>query len=287
MHRNFKLMTLVLLVAGVAIGADRPNKTENKKRMGCEISKQIADVRCFGAAGDGKTDDTGAIEAAFQASHSIRVPDGVYLINCDATPDKTWVSGGILPQSDSTINFAPHAVLKCKPNRTGHYVALRLKDVTNIHIVGGTLDGSRDSVSAPNTEWGFGIGCWGCQHITLESVTAINFWGDGFYFNSSSDHGHTVPASDIQAKRLVARNNRRNGASFISVLGWKCVECRFEFTAGTAPQAGVDIEPGGDGIVRDWECDNCEFTNNGAYGIAVGGFSGPLIENVKLIGGRA
>jgi hypothetical protein len=252
------------------------------------LSQAAENVRRFGAAGDGKKDDTAALQAALDHSRSIHIPDGTYLISCDAPANKTWTSGGLSPQSDSTVTFAPRAILKCQPSKTGHYVALRLKDVNHVTISGGTLDGNRTAAAATapaNTEWGFGIGCWGCQHVTLRNITAQNFWGDGFYFAASKDTGQT--SQDIQAHELRAKGNRRNGASFISVTGWKCVHCRFELTAGTAPQAGVDIEPGRAGVVRDWECNDCEFTKNAVYGVAVGGYSGPLIDDVRLIGGRA
>jgi hypothetical protein len=250
------------------------------------FSQPSENVHRFGAVGDGKRDDTAALQAALNHSRSIFIPEGTYLISCDAPTDKTWTSGGLLPQSNSSITIARHAVIKCAPNSSGHYVALRLKDVNHVTISGGTLDGNRDSASAPaTTEWGFGIGCWGCQHVVLKDITAQNFWGDGFYIAASRDTGQT--SQDIQARALRAIHNRRNGASFISVTGWKCVDCVFELTAGTAPQAGVDIEPGRAGVVRDWECNNCEFTRNAIYGIAVGGYSGPLIDDVRLIGGRA
>lgn len=238
-----------------------------------------------GPKGDGVSNDTAALQSMLNSSLTVFVPKGTYLITCDSTPDKKWASGGLAPRSNSRIVLAPGAVIKCTPNKTGHYVVFRLKDVDHVSISGGVLDGNRDAVVAPKTEWGFGIGCFGCEYLTLENVTAENFWGDGFYLGTSPD-SHK-PALAIHARGLVAKNNRRNGASFVDAVQFSCRECRFQDSGGTDPQAGVDIEPGGFGTVKQWECINCEFLHNAGTGIDVDGFSGTRIEDIRIDGGRA
>jgi hypothetical protein len=251
----------------------------------CRLVSQIPDAQKLGAKGDGITDDTAALQLMLNSSHSVFIPDGTYLIACDAPTNRKWSSGGLIPQSGSKIVMGTHAVLKCTPNRTGYYVAIRLYNVKDVQITGGALDGNRAAVVAPKTEWGFGIGCFGCKDVTIQDVAARNFWGDGFYFGFNPETRQ--PSKNVRAARILAQGNRRNGASFISLIGFTCSHCQFESTAGTAPEAGVDIEPGGYGTVQDWECIDCTFYNNATYGLAVGGFSGPLIDDIRLTGGRA
>ena len=82
------------------------------------------DITSLGVKGDGKTDDTDAVQAALDKGiDSLFFPAGKYLMGTVTVP------------ADTTIRFAPRAVLKINP--------ARLKDKTVIMLAGDrvTLDG--------------------------------------------------------------------------------------------------------------------------------------------------
>jgi polygalacturonase len=77
------------------------------------VSDLVVNVKDKGAVGDGRTDDSAAIQAAIDAvagtKGTVLVPDGVYLVE---TVGKTRVKLG----SDMTLKLAQGAVLKAIPN---------------------------------------------------------------------------------------------------------------------------------------------------------------------------
>jgi polygalacturonase len=73
-------------------------------RRGNQTGEKGNNVRDFGAAGDGKTKDTAAIQKAIDAGGMVCFPPGVYL------------SGTIYLKSNGGLNLAPGAVLKASPD---------------------------------------------------------------------------------------------------------------------------------------------------------------------------
>lgn len=106
-------------------------------------------VRDFGAVGDGKTDDTAAIQRAIDAGGAVRFPSGTYL------------TGSVYLKSDGGLDLEPGAVIKAHPDLskwprrdclTIHQAMVRddfsglhlicAVGVTNVFIRGGTVDGN-------------------------------------------------------------------------------------------------------------------------------------------------
>ena len=78
-------------------------------------STLTVDVKDKGAKGDGKTDDTAAIQSAIDdvagANGTVFVPDGIYMV--DAVRGKSLRLG-----SDMTLKLADNAVLNAFPNKS-------------------------------------------------------------------------------------------------------------------------------------------------------------------------
>lgn len=66
----------------------------------------------FGAKGDGKTDDTAAIQAALDASSFVFIPDGTYMIDASYQGYASVGEGGIKPNNGQTIIMSKNATLK-------------------------------------------------------------------------------------------------------------------------------------------------------------------------------
>ena len=108
-----------------------------------------ASVREFGAKGDGRADDTAAIQRAIDAGGVVQVPAGVYL------------TGSLYLKSDGGLDLDPGAVLKAHPDlakwprrplleeresmprfKSSCLHLLCAAGVTNVFLRGGTVDGN-------------------------------------------------------------------------------------------------------------------------------------------------
>jgi parallel beta-helix repeat protein len=214
----------------------------------------IVNVKALGAFGDGIHNDTAAIQAAIDeiggTGGSVQIPDGVYLV--DAV-------NYLHLQSNMTLNLSSGAVLKAIPNSQANYSVLRIDGVTNVNVIGGTLQGERTQHQGTSGEWGMGVDIHNSSNITIEGLSTIDMWGDGIYIGDSS--------TNIQVCKVLADNNRRQGISITSVNGAVVKDSIFQNTNGTAPSAGLDIEPNPGETVNNVQVLNSQFNNNWGTGI--------------------
>jgi hypothetical protein len=250
-------------------------------------AKDVVDVRAFGAKGDGKTDDTAAMQAALDAGagRTVVVPRGTYLVLADGHRDGG--RGGLVPRSGTRLVLAPDAVLKAKPTRSSDYIVVRLEGVSHVVIKGGTIQGDRDTHLGRDGEWGFGVGIFGASDVLLEDLTVRDCWGDGVFIEEGQP-GFSVMPRRITLRRVRATNNRRQGLSILGVEGLTVVDSIFERTAGTPPSAGVDIEPDGAGHrVSNVTFRNCIFRNNAGCGFVASATTGDDVAGLRVLGGTA
>lgn len=114
------------------------------------------------------------------------------------------------------------------------------------------------------SEWRHGISLLGCENACVENLTVRETGGDGIYlgvFEKLRGCRHIV------IRNVIADANHRQGLSIISGSDILIENCVFKNTAGTAPEAGLDIEPSKDRqfaeriLVR-----NCLSENNAGGG---------------------
>ncbi|RID99987.1 right-handed parallel beta-helix repeat-containing protein [Simplicispira hankyongi] len=225
-------------------------------------AKPMIDARAQGAAGDGITDDTkalqGAIDQASVAGGVVVVPDGVYLV--DAVK-------GVRLKSDVVLKLSENAVIKAAPNGSTNYSILRIENASNVAIIGGVLLGERYQHQGTKGEWGMGVSLAAATNIIIKNVVSKDNWGDGFYIGGNS--------KDVSFCSVVADGNRRQGMSIISGENILVTGSSFINTKGTAPQAGIDIEPDAKEMVRGVKIVNSKFWNNSGAGIASYAAFGP------------
>ena len=199
------------------------------------IAADVINVKSFGARGDGEHNDTAAIQAAIDAAGTktttVFIPPGEYKI--DAVQSLTLKSG-------ITVQMTPDTILRVIPNSAARYAVLTVNGVENVRILGGVLIGDRRQHFGITGEWGMGIRITGAKNIVVQGTTCNEFWGDGFYIGETATG---KPSENIRLVDIKADRNRRQGLSLISGKSIEIVDASFTNTNGTAPAAGMDIEP--------------------------------------------
>ncbi len=147
------------------------------------FSAVLHNVRDYGARGDGRGKDTGALQAAIDAAE--KEGGGVVFV-----PAGNYLCGTVHLKSDITIELAPGATISASHDRgdfdpyeklayqTGsddettyfHYGLLTGENIHNVSIVGaGSLDGNRAKRGGPKP-----IAFKNCQHVAIRGITVKN-----------------------------------------------------------------------------------------------------------------
>lgn len=92
----------------------------------------------------------------------------------------------------------------------------------------------------PKAEWRMCLALRGVKNVLVEGLRAESSGGDGFYVSGNSVRRW---AEDVTLRNCAAEDNHRQGISVISAVNLLIDNCRFASTGGTAPEAGIDIEP--------------------------------------------
>ena len=120
------------------------------------------------------------------------------------------------------------------------------------------------------SEWRHAVAVYG-SGTTVRDLTILSSGGDGVYVAGN--------AQDVTLENLVCRDHHRQGISVISATRLRVRRCRFEETAGTAPQCGVDIEPNRlTDRLEDILFEDCVFDRNTSGGMTlhIGGLKRPI-----------
>jgi hypothetical protein len=231
------------------------------------LTRCDVDARAHGAAGDGATDDTAAIQKAIgltPAGGTLCVPDGTYMIDA---------ARSLVLKSAFRLKLAPGTTLRARPNNLGGYAVVRAVDKTDIVIEGGVIQGERMQHQGTTGEWGMGIDIRGSRGVTIRRVQVRDCWGDGIYLGRGKT---SITNEDIDIVDVVARNNRRQGISIITGRRVAVVRARLAETAGTPPAAGLDIEPNAvDEPIEDIQILDLTTERNAGGGLAIQLGSGP------------
>lgn len=235
-------------------------------------SPLVVNVRAKGAKGDGQTDDTAAIQKAINevggTGGTVYVPNGIYMVRGTG-------KNRLMLRSKMVFKMADHATLRVIPTSFDHYSALRIHRVSDVAVVGGTLEGERAQHKNQKGQWGMGIFIGrDTKRVTIVGVTAKDMWGDGFYITR---------ATDVALCSVVAAHNRRQGLSIITANRVLVINSVFRDTRGTRPSAGIDIEPDRpDQLVANIRIERSKFIDNAGYGVNIAGKRG-RVANVQIL----
>jgi polygalacturonase len=228
------------------------------------IGSTSLNVRNFGAMGNGSTDDTTAIQTAINRLPStggtIVVPAGTYMINA---------LKGISLRSHTRLSLATGATLKAIGNSAQRSWVVKVWNVNNVEIVGGVVMGERTTHRGTSGEWGYGINIQGSSKVYVHDITVSNAWGDGLLVGATGWGSSAVLSNGVTLNRVTSKNNRRQGLTICPANQVYVVNSTFTGTNGTAPQAGIDIEPATQGKVTQVRLENTTLSNNVGNGLEV------------------
>jgi polygalacturonase len=248
-------------------------------RSSLELEKMnpsaVVDVATFGAKGDGVTDDTKALQDAIDkvaagGGGTVVIPPGKYMINTDTSLKLRSRVHLVLADTNT------HLV--AIPNDTGRYYVVLIREVSDASITGGRIIGERYQHTGTTGEWGMGIGIYrGSRNIRISNIRVSDCWGDGVICAGTA----ALPCEYVTLKKVVSDNNRRQGLSIIGASNITVDSCQFLNTNGTAPSAGIDIEPDA-GIARDISITNCTMAYNKGVGVLMYENSQSDIHNIEV-----
>jgi hypothetical protein len=210
-------------------------------------------------------DATAALQAAFDSkARRVLIP---YM-------GKPWIVRPLELRSNQEVDLAPGVVLLAK---RGEYrdvkdSLLTARDVENVTIrgYGATLRmWKRDYQNPPykKGEWRMGVEMQGAKHVLIEGLRVEDSGGDGFYVDGGKSR---LWSEDVTIRDCAADGNHRQGISVISAVNLTVENCTFSNTEGTAPQAGIDLEPdAANQRLQNIVIRNSVFENNQGSGMDV------------------
>jgi polygalacturonase len=236
------------------------------------------DVRDKGALGDGAHDDTAAIQAAIDAlpvtGGTVTIPGGNYMIDA---------ARSINLRSNVRLQMADTATLSAKANNLERSYIVKVWRANNVQIIGGRVVGERVGHRGTTGEWGYGINIQGSNNVQVIGTHISDCWGDGIWIGGLGRRANVKVSTNVTLDHVVSTNNRRQGLSIGPVRGVTVTRSTFSNTHGTKPQAGVDIEPQGQGPARDITFSECTITGNQGSGLEIHeNVSGVVLKNCKV-----
>ncbi|HKT29559.1 right-handed parallel beta-helix repeat-containing protein [Dyella sp.] len=224
----------------------------------------VINVRDKGAKGDGVHDDTHAIQSAIDSlpakGGTVLVPKGTYMIDAMRS---------INLRSNMTLQLAPDATIAALPNSSQRSYMIKVWNVNNVNITGGTIIGEREGHTGAGGEWGYGINIQASNHVHVSDVHIAHCWGDGMWIGALGKAPNAVPSTDVSVDNVVSTENRRQGLSIGPVNGVTITNSTFSNTHGTMPQSGIDIEPQTQGQANNITIDHCNLIDNRGSGLEI------------------
>lgn len=233
---------------------------------------QILNVKNFGAVGSGAVDDTGFIQAAFDA---VPATGGVVYF-----PPGTYLARLLRPKSNTKILGTKGSTLVYRGTGAAAYDALiafgdsaavggitTASNLKNIHIEGLTFRGNGDSSGLSENQALLHLS--GVSDVTVVDCQFVGMQGDGIYIGCTS-----TAATERHNERITVRDcifdglNKfgRQGVSIIEGTDVLIEGCRFQNTTAPTMPGAVDIETNPLNtwaLIRNITVSRCTFRNIG------------------------
>ena len=213
-------------------------------------------------------DDTAAFQAAIDSGADVVI-----------VPDigRSWIVKPVFGRSNLTLHFEKGVVVEAKkgeykPRKASMF---NVECCTNVTVSG---YGARlrmrkweyHTKDYVRSEFRHALRFMSCKNVLVEGLYVLESGGDGIVFGVDYDKDPEQVNMNVTVRNVVCDGNNRQGISIISAENLLIENSDFINTYGTAPSAGIDLEPNmeGDRLVN-CQVRNCRFKNNAGSGIEV------------------
>jgi len=231
-------------------------------------SGPVVSVSQFGAVGDGRTNDTAAIQSAlnyvkahggtlnFAAGHTYIISKS--LVISGASDFKIDGNGATIKMANGT------------PVQPG-YMILRIDSSDHFAVTELTLDGNRANRS-PAEVSAHNVNIKDSQDFSFSHVNSINAVTDGFRLYASDQTDQSTYTRNGLFLECRADNSFRQGMTIVNGENIQVIGGAYTNTHGTEPSAGIDVEsnagtalPGNHNILIR----GATFSGNDGYGVVL------------------
>lgn len=209
------------------------------------ISGASANVKDFGAVGDGVTDDTAEIQAAINSgAASVYFPAGTYLVKGADTLDSIVLLG---VSNQILYGEGAASILKLGAHTVQSHRILRLSAVSNVQVCDLTFDANKTQQTDPIDEQSHCIFTIDADNIIIKNCYLKNAKGDGILIYGLSNPGST----NVLVDGCTFDGNVRQGVSIVRGKNIRIIGNDIGGTTGNNPGAGIDVESDGVGFTLE------------------------------------
>lgn len=201
-------------------------------------------------------------------------------IEVDGSRQNIWFEAGFMPPSNSTLNIVK-STFKQKTTNSPHYSIFSIINKKRVTINGDiVVYGDKDTHTGTSGEWGYGFVIFDSDEIKTNDIYAYDMWGDGV--NVDGQNG-LISNNAIKLGDIYVDGCRRQGLTISSCNIMKVGKLFASNIQGTAPMAGLDVEPNIYQRVTDLEVGDVHLKNCKDLGIAIASIQkDSIIDKVKI-----
>ena len=221
----------------------------------------LAGVAELTATGD-DTDRTMDLQAALDDGGIVCLGPGLYII-----------SNHIDIKSNTRLQLHPQAIIRRSLSTPTQTQMIRLINVHNVIIEGGTIDGNKQSEIPGVGGQCSGLTFAGSHDVAIRDIEIKNFpedatdpltgdqhgsYGDGIYIGSGGDTGY---AYRVRISNVYSHGHERHGLFIVAGKDIIVENSVFSDTTGDEPGSAVNLETGDAGVFSAEAMQNITFRN--------------------------
>lgn len=266
MHKHVRHAFLcVFLLSTLHVQAEDPNLLQVNPQAITAIESGTCDTASVAWWGFEPEDATTCIQSAIDSKASKLVVPYMGM---------PWIVRPVKLRSNLEICFEPGVVVLAKKDEfkgkgDSLFTAVNCENISltgyGARLCMNKADYQSDAYE--KAEWRMCLDIMGCSNIRIEGLSLEESGGDGIYLGATEKQPW---CANVTIRDVVCLNHHRQGISVISAVNLLIENCTLTGTSGTAPKAGIDLEPNRDNekmvnvVVR-----NCTMGENDGAGILV------------------